>query len=554
VHRSATTPAAEIALQQHVRRSPRNTTKGDSRRATARVAAAARQRHGRRPVHCSATTRAAAAALQKQVRQSPHTTTETGNRRKITSVEAAARRQQKRWPVNRSAATRTVAAVHQQQVWGPPQQTTNGGRRQTAQQEHARLPPLCFNTCGSRQATPQKVAVAGQQTVWRTPRGSKKNDGQCAAPQRHLRRLPLCKNTCGGRRTPPLLYQLQRGYLNWREVTTVRATHATPAKGLELREVGPIETVRHEDTVYLPATTVPFTVVALRPEGAEPVTQAQFPLMGINPGHKPTPIIPSMHVRSPGAILTRRGRVIVPRATRCTRLLAPSQPAPAAPSRTRQPGSRWGPRAARRRVGYAPPASWIGRRGRPHRPRPRVAVLPLASRPPRRVPRLRRCRRSHGRPRHIGSPHCSTSILAGMKPSPETFLAIPVGAPSPALAGRLSTSATAPGVATAPAAPAMPGPTGHRPAVPVRPSVPLGLRLPYDPNGRPWRRSPRPAGVVAEAGAGAEAATSPASGAATDPASAPGGGPASAPEKRPTLLGQAAPALPPLSVPPAVRA
>jgi len=47
--------------------------------------------------------------------------------------------------------------------------------------------------------------------------------------------------------------------------------------GLEVQEVGPIETPRHEDTVYLPATTVPPTVFALRLIRAETVARAQFP-------------------------------------------------------------------------------------------------------------------------------------------------------------------------------------------------------------------------------------------------------------------------------------
>jgi len=51
---------------------------------------------------------------------------------------------------------------------------------------------------------------------------------------------------------------------------------ATPAMGLGVREVGPIETPRHEDTVYFPATTVPPTVVALRHKRAETVSRAQF--------------------------------------------------------------------------------------------------------------------------------------------------------------------------------------------------------------------------------------------------------------------------------------
>jgi len=52
--------------------------------------------------------------------------------------------------------------------------------------------------------------------------------------------------------------------------------------GLEVREVGPIETPRHEDMVYLPATTVPPTVVALRSKRAPAVARAQFPRMGID--------------------------------------------------------------------------------------------------------------------------------------------------------------------------------------------------------------------------------------------------------------------------------
>ena len=47
--------------------------------------------------------------------------------------------------------------------------------------------------------------------------------------------------------------------------------------GLEVQEVGPIETPRHEDTVYLPATTVPPTVVALHAKRAETVAWPRFP-------------------------------------------------------------------------------------------------------------------------------------------------------------------------------------------------------------------------------------------------------------------------------------
>ena len=63
----------------------------------------------------------------------------------------------------------------------------------------------------------------------------------------------------------------------------VLAACATPAMGLEVREVGPIETPRHGDTVYFSATTVPPTVVALRPKRAETVARAQFPQMRIDP-------------------------------------------------------------------------------------------------------------------------------------------------------------------------------------------------------------------------------------------------------------------------------
>ena len=68
-----------------------------------------------------------------------------------------------------------------------------------------------------------------------------------------------------------------------REVTAVLAARATPAMGLEVQEVGPIETPRHEDTVYLPATTVPPTVVALRPKRAEIAAREPGPLVGSVP-------------------------------------------------------------------------------------------------------------------------------------------------------------------------------------------------------------------------------------------------------------------------------
>jgi len=172
-----------------------------------------------------------------------------------------------------------------------------------------------------------------------------------------------------------------------------------------------------------------------------------------------------MHVKFPKAIITSRAGASVPRATRCTGRVAPGHPSPAAPSRARQPGPPWGPRGARRRVGYAPPASWVG-------PVVSVPASPShrrRSRPPRRVARLRRRRLSHGGPRHRGGPRCTTSPSAEMKTSPATPPAGLVGDPSPAPAGRPSTAATAPGAATAPAAPAMPDRTGAvRPAQCVR--------------------------------------------------------------------------------------
>jgi len=72
-------------------------------------------------------------------------------------------------------------------------------------------------------------------------------------------------------------YHEQGGYLGRREVTVVLDARATPAMGLEVQEVRPIETPRHKDTVYLLATTVPPTVVALCPKRAETVARAQFP-------------------------------------------------------------------------------------------------------------------------------------------------------------------------------------------------------------------------------------------------------------------------------------
>jgi len=118
-----------------------------------------------------------------------------------------------------------------------------------------------------------------------------------------------------------------------------------------------------------------------------------------------------MHVKSPEAIITRRREVTVPRATRCFRCVAPGQPSPAAPSRAREPRPPWGPRGAGRRLGYAPPAPWVGWRGRPRRRRPRIAVPPPLVATPHPVPRLRRRRRSHGGPWLKGGFFCTTITL-----------------------------------------------------------------------------------------------------------------------------------------------
>jgi len=127
----------------------------------------------------------------------------------------------------------------------------------------------------------------------------------------------------------------------------------------------------------LPATTVPPTVVALRPERAETVARAQFPQMGIDPGrHQPMQIFPSMHVKSPEAIITDEGE-------------KPSRAQRAAPAAWRPVGRRLprplgrasalsgapirpsaGPACRARRIGYA--AS--GGPSRAARPPPRPAI------------------------------------------------------------------------------------------------------------------------------------------------------------------------------------
>jgi len=141
-----------------------------------------------------------------------------------------------------------------------------------------------------------------------------------------------------------------------------------------------------------------------------------------------------------------------------------------------------------------------------------------------------------------------------MEASLATPPAGPVGASSLMPASCPSTAVAAPGPVSASATSTTSGPPGRRLAVPVRPPVPPGMRLPYDPNGREWRKPPHPEGAVAVAGTAAEAAMSPPLVIAAGPVPVPGGGSRSAPAELPPLLGQAAAALRPRPVPPAVRA
>jgi len=178
---------------------------------------------------------------------------------------------------------------------------------------------------------------------------------------------------------------------------------------LKVRNVGPIETPRHQDTVYLSATAVPPTVVALRPKRAETVAWAQFPPMGIDPGrHQPMQIIPSMHVKSPEAIITdekekpSRAQRAAPAAwrpvgRRLPRPLGRSSALSGAPIR-----SPAGPARRAWLIGYASRVARAGQRGRPLVPPPASPPCrpppPLAS-PPTvgdRVPR--RHRRPRGGP------------------------------------------------------------------------------------------------------------------------------------------------------------
>jgi len=128
-----------------------------------------------------------------------------------------------------------------------------------------------------------------------------------------------------------------------------------------------------------------------------------------------------------------------------------------------------------------------------------------------------------------------------------------VGVPPAAPLASPSAADTATGAVPSPAIPATPGPTRARPPVPARPTLPPGLRLQYDPNGREWRTPPRSAGAAAATSGGGGAAASLASAVRTSTTPAQGGGPAVASADRPPLLGQATPVLPSRPAPPAVR-
>jgi len=259
--------------------------------------------------------------------------------------------------------------------------------------------------------------------------------------------------------------------------------------GLEVREVGPIETPRHRGTVYFPATTVAPTVVAIRPERAKTVARAQFSPMGIDPGRRqPMQIIPSMHVKSPEAIITDEEKKLsyaqraAPAEWRAVgrRLPRPLGRASAlSGSPTRLPA---GPACRARRVGYAPRMARASQRGRPLAQVPASPPCrpppPLASPPPvgYRVPRRRR--RPRGGPLPHRGPRSIPSPSAEMEPSPATPFAGLVGAPSPASPSCPSTAAAAPEPASASVAPTTSGPPGRRPIAPGRPLAPPGMRLP----------------------------------------------------------------------------
>jgi len=156
-----------------------------------------------------------------------------------------------------------------------------------------------------------------------------------------------------------------------------------------------------------------------------------------------------------------------------------------------------------------------------------------------------------------------------MEPSPATPPDKPGGAPSAASRMRPGTDRAevlpvvpqanpsaadaASGAMRSPSTPATPGPTRARPPVPARPTLPPGLRLPYDPNSREWGRPPPQAVAAAATSGGVGAAAPPAAARGSGATPAQGGVPVVASADWPPLLGQAAPALSSRPASPAFR-
>jgi len=262
--------------------------------------------------------------------------------------------------------------------------------------------------------------------------------------------------------------------------------------------------------------------------------------------------------------------VTVPSATRCNRRVAPGRLSPAAFSGRDNPAPPRGALSTGAAAGRVPSVARTRARASPTSPLPchrsvranrlRRRQPPPAAAPP--APHRRRPRRGRGS-------RSTTFPSAEKELSPTTPPDSPVGAPSaspparpaadpvkaPAAASPAGPSAVivAPGAVPAPFTPATPGPTRARPPIAARPLLPPGLQLPYDPNGREWRKPLRPTSAAAATSGEGGAATPQASAGGAGPAPAPGGGPAVVPGDRPPLLGQAAPVLPPRPAPPAFR-
>jgi len=124
---------------------------------------------------------------------------------------------------------------------------------------------------------------------------------------------------------------------------------------------------------------------------------------------------PRRSLQTRGSNRPTRNALHPPRGARSTVACRALSGAPA-PSRARQPGPPRGPRAAARRVRYAPPVARAGQREGPIVPvpasPPRRPPPPLASPPPDgcRVPRRRR--RPRGGPLAHRGPRSTTDILS----------------------------------------------------------------------------------------------------------------------------------------------